>query len=175
MSIISESEGVATMTINHYERILRELDEAREELKHITEYGTDEINAAVELRQKLASVLVERDDARKEVEFLKKTPLRQRCQQLERLSDHWCDMHTVAAKGRDEAREEAAHWKAEYEIVEARLCGWKHPRDNGIIFEHEVIPGLEAKIAQLGGKTAKPEPSWYNQREIPIANEEETK
>ena len=50
---------------------------------------------------------------------------------------------------RDEAREDAAHWKAEYEIVEARLCGWKHPRDNGIIFEHEVIPMLKAKIAQL--------------------------
>ena len=67
---------------------------------------------------------------------------------------------------RDEAREEAAHWKAEYEIVEARLCGWKHPRDNGIFFEHEVIPRLKAKIAQLGGKTAKPKPLWYNQREI---------
>jgi hypothetical protein len=68
---------------------------------------------------------------------------------------------------RDEAREEAAHWKVEYEIVEARLCGWKHPRDNGIIFEHEVIPILEAKIAQLEGKTAKPKPLWFNQREIP--------
>jgi len=43
---------------------------------------------------------------------------------------------------RDEAREEAAHWKSEWEIVEARLCGWKHPRDNGITFEHEVIPVL---------------------------------
>ena len=68
---------------------------------------------------------------------------------------------------RDEVREEAAHWKVEYEIVEARLCGWKHPRDNGIIFEHEVIPILEAKIAQLEGKTAKPKPLWFNQREIP--------
>ena len=76
---------------------------------------------------------------------------------------------------RDEAREEAAHWKTEYEIVEARLCGWKHHRDNGIIFEHEVIPRLKAKIAQLEGKTAKPEPLWYNQREIPIYSEEETK
>lgn len=76
---------------------------------------------------------------------------------------------------RDEAREDAAHWKAEYEIVEARLCGWKHPRDNGIIFEHEVIPRLEAKIAQLEGKTAKPEPLWYNQREISADIKEETK
>ena len=43
---------------------------------------------------------------------------------------------------RDEAREDLEHWKSEWEIVEARLCGWKHPRDNGIIFEHEVIPVL---------------------------------
>ena len=42
----------------------RERDEARESLKHISEYGTDEINAAVELRQKLATALVERDEAR---------------------------------------------------------------------------------------------------------------
>ncbi len=33
MSIISESEDIATMTINHYERILRERDEAREALR----------------------------------------------------------------------------------------------------------------------------------------------
>ena len=44
---------------------------------------------------------------------------------------------------RDEAREEAAHWKTEYEIVVARLCGKKHPRDNGIISEQEIIPKLE--------------------------------
>ena len=43
---------------------------------------------------------------------------------------------------RDEAREDLEHWKSEWEIVEARLCGWKHPRDNGITFEHEVIPVL---------------------------------
>jgi hypothetical protein len=30
MSIISESENIATMTVNHYERILRERNEARE-------------------------------------------------------------------------------------------------------------------------------------------------
>ena len=85
------------------------------------------------------------------------------------LQDRYSKMRDHAQKlerERDELREEAAHWKAEYEIVEARLCGWKHPRDNGIIFEHEVIPRLKAKIAQLGGKTAKPEPLWYNQREI---------
>jgi hypothetical protein len=40
----------------------RERDEAREHLREIKEYGTEEINAAVELRQKLATALVERDD-----------------------------------------------------------------------------------------------------------------
>ena len=49
-------------------RAKEERDEARESLKHITEYGTEEINAAVELRQKLATALVERDEAREQVE-----------------------------------------------------------------------------------------------------------
>jgi uncharacterized coiled-coil DUF342 family protein len=51
-----------------------------------------------------------------------------------------------ALSERDEAREEAAHWKTEYGIVVARLCGRKHPRDNGIIFEHEVIPRLKELV-----------------------------
>ena len=84
------------------QQLERERNEARESLKHISEYGTDEINAAVELRQKLATALVERD----------------------------------------EAREDADHWKIEYEIVVSRLCGIKHERDNGIITENEIIPVL---------------------------------
>lgn len=51
-------------------KFVRERDEALESLKHITEYGTEEINAAVELRQKLASALVERDDLQKAVNGL---------------------------------------------------------------------------------------------------------
>jgi hypothetical protein len=55
---------------------------------------------------------------------------------------------------RDEAREDAAHWKIEYEIVEARLCGVKHERDNGIVSEKEIIPKLrklvERAIDDLG-------------------------
>ena len=56
---------------------------------------------------------------------------------------------------RDEAREEAAHWKSEWEIVEARLCGWKHPRDNGITFEHEVIPVLRKERDEAREALAK--------------------
>jgi ribosome-binding ATPase YchF (GTP1/OBG family) len=47
-------------------KLERERDEEREHLKEIEEYGTEEINAAVELRQKLATALVERDDAREQ-------------------------------------------------------------------------------------------------------------
>jgi hypothetical protein len=46
-------------------------------------------------------------------------------------------------KERDDARDDAAHWKIEYEIVVSRLCGVKHDRDNGVIFEHEIIPKLQ--------------------------------
>lgn len=49
---------------------------------------------------------------------------------------------------RDKAKEDAAHWKTEWKIVEARLCGWKHPCDNGIIFEHEVIPKLQQQLKE---------------------------
>ena len=43
---------------------------------------------------------------------------------------------------RDEAREDAADWKIEYEIVVARLRGKKHPNDNGIVAPDEIIPKL---------------------------------
>ena len=58
---------------------------------------------------------------------------------------------SVALRERDEARQDLEHWKSEWEIVEARLCGWKHPRDNGIIFEHEVIPVLRKERDEARG------------------------
>ena len=69
--------------------LMLQRDEARESLKHIGEYGTEEINAAIDLRQKLASALVkydtlatehmlvvnklckERDDAQSEIQRLR--------------------------------------------------------------------------------------------------------
>jgi uncharacterized coiled-coil DUF342 family protein len=59
--------GLELRTTEELARLEREREEAREALKHIEEYGTEEINAAVELRQKLASALVERDEAREEM------------------------------------------------------------------------------------------------------------
>lgn len=47
-----------------------------------------------------------------------------------------------AERERDEAREDAADWKTEYEIVADRLRGRKHPRDNGIVAPDEIIPIL---------------------------------
>ena len=61
---------VPCVDIKYARKLERERDEALESLKHIGEYGTEEINAAVELRQKLASALVERDEVQKAVNGL---------------------------------------------------------------------------------------------------------
>jgi chromosome segregation ATPase len=55
-------------TMDFCRKLERERDEAREALKHIAEYGTEEINAAVDLRKKLATALVERDEARRDLD-----------------------------------------------------------------------------------------------------------
>lgn len=47
-----------------------------------------------------------------------------------------------ALRERDNAQEDADHWKIEYEIVVARLCGKRHQRDNGIVSDDEIIPKL---------------------------------
>lgn len=44
-------------------KLKNERDEARKHLEDVKEYGTEEINASVELRKKLAQALVERDKA----------------------------------------------------------------------------------------------------------------
>ena len=67
MSDTPETDAVAEkinfgVDIDFARKLERERDEAREALKHIEEYGTEEINAAVDLRQKLASALVEREE-----------------------------------------------------------------------------------------------------------------
>ena len=49
------------------ELLERERDEARKSLEHITEYGTEEINAAIEMRQKAATALLENAEAQKDL------------------------------------------------------------------------------------------------------------
>jgi len=54
----------ATVPAEFARKLERERDEAIKHWEEVREYGTDEINAAVDLRQKLAQALVERDEAR---------------------------------------------------------------------------------------------------------------
>ena len=54
----------ATVPADFARKLERERDEARRHLEDIKEYGTEELNVAVELRQKLAAALLERDEAR---------------------------------------------------------------------------------------------------------------
>jgi hypothetical protein len=108
-----------------------ERDEAREALKEIEEYGTEEINDAVELRQKLATALVERDEARevasglavqeerveeaqKELSSIHRWIERNHpdgvidslsyLRNLERVGDRWYDRLDIVERERDEAR-----------------------------------------------------------------------
>ena len=84
----------------------------------------------------------QRDEAREKI-----NRQANRIRYLEGATNHACGTPlSVALRERDEARTDLEHWKSEWEIVEARLCGWKHPRDNGIIFEHEVIPVLRKEL-----------------------------
>jgi len=69
-------------------------------------------------------------------------------QNLERVTDRWYNRFDELERERDLAREELEHWKIEYDIVEARLRGIKHERDNGIISENEVIPKLKRERNQ---------------------------
>ena len=85
-------------------------DEAREALKHIGEYGTEEINAAVELRQKLASALVERDEAQIE------------CLEQARLLGMSSEREAKLISDRDEARKKYDNLATEHMLVVNKLC-----------------------------------------------------
>jgi hypothetical protein len=86
------------------EQIRIERDEARESLKHITEYGTEEINAAVELRQKLAHALVDLDNMQDQRDLAMKV--------IKRLEQE-----------RDEAREKYDNLATEHMLVVNKICG----------------------------------------------------
>lgn len=53
-----------------------------------------------------------------------------------------------------DALEEICDWRTEYEIVAARLRGQKHPSDNGIISDEEIIPKLERERDEAREKIA---------------------
>jgi uncharacterized protein (DUF3084 family) len=83
----------ATVTANFARRLEIERDEAREHLEHVKEYGTEEINAAVDLRQKLAQALVELDNMQDQRDLAMKV--------ISRLE-----------RERDKAREEAHRFRS---------------------------------------------------------------
>ena len=80
----------------------KQLDEAREALKHIEEYGTEEINSAIELRQKLAQALVDLDNMQDQRDLAMKVIKRLERERAEAREDlrlfkhdkkHLCDSH----------------------------------------------------------------------------------
>ena len=81
-------------------KLERERDEAKKHLRDIWEYGTEEINAAVELRQKLAAALLERDEAREALENYKASTVHSCNEECKRPM-------CVLRRERDEAREDA--------------------------------------------------------------------
>ena len=73
-------------------KLERERDEAREGLQEIKEYGTEEINAAVELRQKLAEALVDLDNMEDQRDLAMKVIQRLECERddvREALREIW--------------------------------------------------------------------------------------
>ena len=80
------------------------------------------------------------EDAIKEVDLLKKTPLKQKCQQLERDVDHWCDMHTVANARSEKAEAELAQWKNDHAF---QVQQWQEMRDAKVKAEAELANAKE--------------------------------
>jgi len=103
MSIISESENIATMTANHYERILRERDEARELLASEKITRDHVIKRGIEMQK-------ERDEAREalaaEIKHHVETTVKWNGHHM-LLTIAQCDLNK-ALRERDEARADSA-------------------------------------------------------------------
>jgi seryl-tRNA synthetase len=100
-------------TIMQCELYEQERDEAREALKHIEEYGTEEINAAVELRQKLAQALVDLDNMQDQRDLAMKV--------IKRLEQE-----------RDEAMEDLKFRRGFYKVQEQYLNTATRERDEAM-------------------------------------------
>ena len=110
--------------------LMLQRDEARESLKHIEEYGTEEINAAIDLRQKLASALVERDEAQKEFSLIYRWIERNHAdgfidsltylKNLERVMDCWYDRLDKMELERNEWKNKAYSHATDYTLMEAK-------------------------------------------------------
>jgi hypothetical protein len=103
----------ATVPANFARALEQERDEAREALKHIEEYGTEEINAAVELRQKLAQVLVDLDSMQDQRDLAMKVIKRL---ELERYEAREA-LRAVLELANDIPDESLYFWKVEFHKV----------------------------------------------------------
>ena len=103
----------ATVPANFARALEQERDEAREALKHIEEYGTEEINAAVELRQKLAQVLVDLDSMQDQRDLAMKVIKRL---ELERYEAREA-LRAVLELANDIPDESLDDWKIEFHKV----------------------------------------------------------
>lgn len=120
-------------------RFVRERDDARESLKHITEYGTEEINAAVDLRQKLASALVERDEVRNELleqarllgmSSEREAKLISERDEARKKYDNLATEHMLAVNKLCNERDEAKSISDELAIIASLCLGWHDHESN---------------------------------------------
>jgi hypothetical protein len=150
--LLGSVAGVISQIDNMYAGVRQQRDEWRKKF----ELSVD----VVEIVARLAQAKSERDEAREErdwaikqvstlqstFEDLQLKMLSEQAEVLQKIDSEYDKLFDEAHQiriERDEAREDASHWKIEYEIVEARLCGGKHERDNGIVSEREIIPKLQ--------------------------------
>ena len=139
---LKKLEGAYEDATNYYARMIElkeERDEARESLKHITEYGTEEINAAVELRQKLASALVERDEAQKELleqarllgmSSEREAKLISERDEARKKYDNLATEHMLAINKLCNERDEAKSISDELAIIASLCLGWHDHESN---------------------------------------------
>jgi hypothetical protein len=104
------------------QRITKERDEAREALADVEEYGTEEINTAVRLRRKLATALVERDEAREDLENHAASTIHSCHDQCQRPM-------CVLRRERDEARRDLEFSRELYKVQEELLDVTRCQRD----------------------------------------------
>jgi hypothetical protein len=126
MSIISESENIATMTANHYERILREREEARAENDILRLEAQREAEHHDWMVGELEKVYKERDEAREDAAQL--------ADRLSGLELRTTEELARLERERDEARDDLRQWQT--------LCLWGGTPEH----VHDFIRGQQARI-----------------------------
>lgn len=101
---VIESQGQWSFVLKETcQRLERERDKARAALDEIEKYGTEEINAAIKLRQKLADARIERDEAREALAATKHYLTKERDDALAQIVQAECRAERFCQE-RDEAR-----------------------------------------------------------------------